>query len=361
VAETAKSLRIRVFPFEELFIWLPAAPAEGARTHLCCEQQCKGTDNRVATTIRPEVAKLQQNIERVIKGKSEVIKNLLIGFLAQGHVLLEDVPGVGKTTLAQLLARSVNLSFSRIQFTSDLLPSDIIGAIIYDQSRHEFEFKPGPLFANIVLADEINRTTPKTQSALLEAMNSAQVSVDKHTYDLPRPFMVIATQNPIEFHGTFPLPKSQMDRFLMRLEVGYPDIENEIRILREQRMAGNIDFVRPVMDAAEVLALQEEVRNVKVADELLEYLARIVAATRNSQAIELGASPRAALALRRAAQAKAFYEGRNYCVPDDIKSMVLPVLAHRIQAVHTFDGNGASATEEERVLQRILEEVEAPV
>ncbi len=315
----------------------------------------------MATTIRPEVAKLQKNIEQVIQGKSEVIKNLLIGFLAQGHVLLEDVPGVGKTTLAHLLARSLNLSFSRIQFTSDLLPSDIIGAVIYNQSTHEFDFKPGPIFANIVLADEINRTTPKTQSALLEAMNSAQVSVDKHTYDLPRPFMVIATQNPIEFHGTFPLPKSQMDRFLMRLEVGYPNLEDEVRILREQREVGNIDFVEPVMERDEVVALQEQVRNVQIAEELLYYLARLVAATRESQMIELGASTRAALALRRAAQAKAFYEGRDYCVPDDIKSMALPVLAHRIQAVRTFDGNGINGKEEERALLRILEEVEVPV
>lgn len=318
-------------------------------------------DNRVTSTIRPEVAKLQQNIELILKGKSETIKNLLIGFLAQGHVLLEDVPGVGKTTLAQLLARSLNLSFSRIQFTSDLLPSDILGAVIYDQRSHEFEFKPGPIFANIVLADEINRTTPKTQSALLEAMNSAQVSVDKHTYDLPRPFMVIATQNPIEFHGTFPLPKSQMDRFLMRLEVGYPALEDEIRILREQREVGNLDIVQPVMGAEEVLELQRRVQAVEIAEELLHYLARIVAATRQSQAIELGASTRAALALRRAAQARAFYEGRDYCVPDDIKAMVIPVLAHRIQAVHTFDSDGSDTSEEHKALARILEEVEAPL
>ncbi|MGB9692094.1 MAG: AAA family ATPase [Candidatus Sumerlaeaceae bacterium] len=317
-------------------------------------------DNRVATTIRPEVARLQQNIEQVIKGKSEVVKNLLIGFLAQGHILLEDVPGVGKTTLAQLLARSLNLSFSRIQFTSDLLPSDIIGAVIFNQSSHEFEFKPGPIFANVVLADEINRTTPKTQSALLEAMNSAQVSVDKHTYDLPRPFMVIATQNPIEFHGTFPLPKSQMDRFLMRLEVGYPSIEDEVEILRDQREVGYIEFVKPVLEAQDVLDLQRRVQKVEIADELLHYLARIVTATRESQLIELGASTRAALALRRAAQARAFYEGRDYCIPDDIKTMVVPVLAHRIQAVRTFEHNGAES-EEVRALQRILQEVEAPL
>lgn len=317
-------------------------------------------DNHVRTTIRPEVARLQQNIEQVIKGKSEVVKNLIIGFLAQGHILLEDVPGVGKTTLAQLLARSLNLSFSRIQVTSDLLPSDIIGAVIFNQSTHEFEFKPGPIFANVVLADEINRTTPKTQSALLEAMNSAQVSVDKHTYDLPRPFMVIATQNPIEFHGTFPLPKSQMDRFLMRLQVGYPSIEDEVQILREQREVGNIEFVNPVLDAAEVLELQAQVQDVEIAEELLYYLARIVTATRESQLIELGASTRAALALRRAAQARAFYEGRDYCIPDDIKTMVVPVLAHRIQAVRTFEHNGNEVAEV-RTLRRLLDEIEAPL
>ncbi|MCX7625104.1 MAG: AAA family ATPase [Candidatus Sumerlaeaceae bacterium] len=315
----------------------------------------------MATRIRPEVVKLQENIEQVIKGKSEVVKNLLIGFLAQGHILLEDVPGVGKTTLAHLLARSLNLSFSRIQFTSDLLPSDIIGAVIFNQSTHDFEFKPGPIFANIVLADEINRTTPKTQSALLEAMNSAQVSVDKQTYDLPRPFMVIATQNPIEFHGTFPLPKSQMDRFLMRLEVGYPALEDEVRILREQREVGNIEFVQPVMEAEEVLELQREVQNVEIADELLYYLAQIVAATRQSQLIELGASTRAALALRRAAQARAFYEGRRYCTPDDIKMMVVPVLAHRIQAIRTFERNGSDVSDEAQALMRILEEVDVPL
>jgi MoxR-like ATPase len=315
----------------------------------------------LTTQIRPEAAKLQNNIEQVIKGKSETVKNLLIGIFARGHILLEDVPGVGKTTLAQLLARSLSLSFSRIQFTSDLLPSDIIGVTIYDQNRHEFEFKPGPLFANIVLADEINRTTPKTQSALLEAMNSDQVSVDKRTHDLPRPFMVIATQNPIEFHGTFPLPKSQMDRFLMRLEVGYPDIEDEVRILREQREVGNIEFVQPVLTSAEMIEMQRQVNKVRIDDELLNYLARIVAATRNSQLVELGASTRGALALRRAAQAKAFFENRDFCVPDDIKSMIVPVLAHRIQVAKTFEQNSFAAGEEKAALTRISGEIEVPV
>lgn len=315
----------------------------------------------MAIEIRPEIAKLLANIEQVIKGKNDIIKNAIVCILARGHLLLEDVPGVGKTTLAQLFARSINVSFSRIQFTSDLLPSDVLGVTVFDPTRHEFDFKPGPLFACVVLADEINRTTPKTQSALLEAMNSAQVSVDKHTHDLPRPFVVLATQNPIEFHGTFPLPKSQMDRFMMRLHLGYPDLENEITILREQREAGNIDFVQPVLSGEQILAMQHEVDHVKVDEALLEYLARIVAATRNSALIELGASTRAALSLRRAAQAKAYYENRTFCVPDDIKSMVIPVLAHRIQIPQAFESEEFAHHQEEEVLREVLSEVEVPL
>ena len=210
--------------------------------------------NPLGQPIRPNIAKLQANIERVIKGKSDVVKNTLIGVMAQGHVLLEDVPGVGKTTLAHLVARSVGLSFARIQFTSDLLPSDIIGVTIYDQNRHEFEFRPGPLFANVVLADEINRTTPKTQSALLEAMNSGgSVTVDRACHPLPSPFIVLATQNPVEYHGTFPLPNSQLDRFMLRLDVGYPAPDEEALILRDTRDPGNLDFIEPVMTGAELV------------------------------------------------------------------------------------------------------------
>lgn len=315
----------------------------------------------MATAIHPEVAKLQKNLEQVIKGKSEVVKNAVIGILAGGHILLEDVPGVGKTTLAQLIARSINVSFSRIQFTSDMLPSDILGVTIYNQELHEFEFKPGPLFANIVLADEINRTTPKTQSALLEAMNSAQVSVEKHTHDLPQPFMVIATQNPIEFQGTFALPKSQMDRFLIRLHLGYPDLEDEKTILREQRDVGNIDFVQPVLSGEAMMRMQSEVNSVKIDEELLEYIAQIARASRTSRLIELGVSTRGALALRRTAQAKAYYEGREYCVPDDIKSMVIPVLAHRIQVFSTMEENAFSHNQEREALNHILSEIAVPV
>ena len=315
----------------------------------------------LSTQIHPGVEKLQNNIGQVIKGKSEVIKNVLVGILAQGHVLLEDVPGVGKTTLAQLVARSVNLSFSRIQFTSDLLPSDIIGVTIYDQRTQQFDFKPGPLFANIVLADEINRTTPKTQSALLEAMNSAQVTVDKHTHHLPQPFMVIATQNPIEFHGTFPLPKSQMDRFLLRLTIGYPHLDHEVTILREQSGVGNLDGVQPVLTSGEMLGMQRAVEQVRVDESLLEYIARIVAATRANPRIQLGASTRAALALRRATQARAFYEGRDFCVPDDVKEMTLPVLAHRIQVYRTLEAESADGTEEAMVLADLVKGIEVPM
>jgi MoxR-like ATPase len=312
-------------------------------------------------SLRPEIARLQANIELVVKGKSEVVRNSLVCILARGHLLLEDVPGVGKTTLAQCIARSLNLSFSRIQFTSDMLPSDILGVTIFDQARREFEFKAGPLFANVILADEINRTTPKTQSALLEAMNSAQVSVEKRTYDLPRPFMVLATQNPIEFHGTFPLPKSQMDRFMMRIHLGYPDLQDEITVLREQRNPGNMDILEPVISGDEMLALQEEVDGVKVDEALLEYLARIVQITRNTPQVILGVSTRGALALRRAAQARAYYEGRDYCIPDDIKSMVQPVLAHRILLQEGYDSGGHQYQHERKILQDILEQVAVPL
>lgn len=311
--------------------------------------------------IRPELARLQDNIELVLKGKSEVIRLAIICILARGHLLIEDVPGVGKTTLAQCIARSINLSFSRIQFTSDMLPSDILGISMFNQDKHEFEFKPGPLFANIVLADELNRTTPKTQSALLEAMNSAQVSAEKQTYNLPQPFMVLATQNPIEFHGTFPLPKSQMDRFLMRVHLGYPNIEEEMTVLREQRLVGDLGAVQPVISRDEIVNMQSEVDRVTIEESLLQYLAQIIYTTRNNPNILLGASTRGALALRRAAQAKAYLEGRNFCVPDDIKSMVNPVLAHRVQVQESFEGTSFLHDEERRVLGQVMAEVEVPL
>jgi len=314
------------------------------------------------TSIRPELARLQANIELVLKGKSDVVRDAIICILARGHLLIEDVPGVGKTTLAQCIARSINLSFSRIQFTSDMLPSDILGVTMYNQDQREFEFKPGPLFANIVLADELNRTTPKTQSALLEAMASSQVTSEKQTFKLPQPFMVLATQNPIEFHGTFPLPKSQMDRFLMRIHLGYPSLEDEITVLREQRLVGNLEAVQSVISDEEMLRMQHQVDMVKMEDSLLDYLARIIGATRNNPAILLGASTRGALALRRAAQARAYLDGRNFCVPDDVKGMVVPVLAHRIQVQEGFSGTSGYLHEEERrVLTDLLAQVEVPL
>lgn len=315
----------------------------------------------LSRAIRPELQALQVNIEKVIKGKRDIVQNAMICVLGQGHLLLEDVPGVGKTTLAQCLARSLNLSFSRIQFTSDMLPSDLLGITLFDQTRHEFEFKPGPLFANVVVADEINRTTPKTQSALLEAMNSAQISVEKQTYELPRPFMVLATQNPIEFHGTFPLPKSQMDRFMMRLHIGYPSVADEITVLREQRTGTGPEALEPVVSAEQMLAWQAEVETVKVDDALLEYLARIVKATRETSQIVLGVSTRGALALRRASQAKAWLEGRNYCIPDDIKEMVIPVLAHRIQVREGQEGTGFQHEQETRILNHVTERLDVPL
>ena len=311
---------------------------------------------------REKLDRLQRNIERIIKGKSEVVKKALIAMLAQGHLLIEDVPGVGKTTLAHLLASSISCSFQRIQFTSDLLPSDILGVSIYDPKKGEFEFKKGPIFANIILADEINRTTPKTQSALLEAMNTSRVSIDKLTYQLPRPFMVVATQNPVEFHGTFPLPKAQLDRFLMRLHIGYPELSDEIVILKEQKAYVNLDEIEPVLSGEEVLAMQQEVEEVKVDNDLLEYIGRIAAATRNSPHIELGVSPRGALALRRVAQAKAYFEDRDYCIPDDIKSMIEEALAHRIQVAKSFESGGIGGhREDEEILRQVVSDVEVPL
>ena len=305
--------------------------------------------------------RLKNNIASVIRGKDEVIDLCLVALLARGHLLLEDVPGVGKTTLASLLAGSINCSFQRIQFTSDLLPSDILGITIYNQNQHEFEFKPGPLFANVVLADEINRATPKTQSALLEAMNNARVSMDGHSHAMPEPFIVLATQNPLEFHGTFPLPKSQMDRFLMRIHLGYPDRENEVKILREQRMAMVDPKIDAVVSREEVVELQEHAAAVKVDDDLLDYMVRIGEATRLSALFELGCSTRGILALRRAAQAYALLDRRDYTTPDDIKYVAVPVLAHRVQVARTFERSGMIHHEDEEAIRRILDEVEVPL
>src|SRR4029434_6160520 len=277
-----------------------------------------------------QIERLQQAVETVIKGKPEAIRLAIVTLIAGGHLLVEDVPGVGKTTLAHALARALHCNFQRIQFTSDLLPSDVIGLSVYNQHSGLFEWKPGPVFANVVLADEINRTTPKTQSALLEAMAERQVTVEGVTHHVPAPFIVLATQNPIEHHGTYPLPESQLDRFMMRLRMGYPDSEDEKTILREQTLNSAVDRVVPVMHSANVLDLQHEVREVSVDEALIDYLIRIVRATRDADILDLGVSPRGSLALYHAAQALAFIEGREYVIPDDIKRLVVPIFAHRI-------------------------------
>jgi MoxR-like ATPase len=312
------------------------------------------------TQIRPEVKRLMDNIEKVIKGKPDVVRLAVAGILARGHLLFEDVPGVGKTTLAQVIALSMDVSFNRIQFTSDLLPADILGTVVYLQERHDFEFKPGPIFAGVVLADEINRSSPKTQSALLEAMSAGQVTMDKTTHPLPDPFFVIATQNPVEFHGTFPLPKSQMDRFLMRLNLGYPSIEQEVEILRNHTEFGKLDGIGPVATGDEIVTMQKSVDRVAMDDALLRYCAELAAATRTHRAVRLGVSPRGAIALRRAAQANAWIQGRQSCVPDDIKAMVPPVFAHRLQLHSNWEGDSAGKAAQ-TVLEEIVNSVAVPL
>jgi MoxR-like ATPase len=282
------------------------------------------------TVVVGQLDRLRQSIGRVIRGKAEVVDLALITLLAGGHLLVEDVPGVGKTTLAQAIARSLDGSFHRIQFTSDLLPSDIVGVSVFHRQLGEFEFKPGPIFANVILADEINRTTPKTQSSLLEAMAEGRVTVEGRTYELPRPFLVLATQNPIEHYGTYPLPESQLDRFMMRIRMGYPALEEEKEILRRQARRHPLEAVEPVMRTADLLDLQGQVREVHVEEVLIDYLMSIVEATRLSERLELGVSPRGALTLYRAAQAAALSQGRNYCLVDDLKRLVLPVFGHRV-------------------------------
>lgn len=304
---------------------------------------------------------LQENIERVIKGKAQAVELSVVCLLANGHLLIEDVPGVGKTTLAQSLARSLDCAFQRIQFTSDLLPTDILGVSIYNQETHAFEFKPGPLFANIILADEMNRTTPKTQSALLEAMNDAQVTVEHVTHRLPLPFMVIATQNPMEYAGTYPLPESQLDRFLMRISLGYPAIEDEKRILNEHGFAHPLESLSPTLNASMVLDLQKQVEQIRMDESLTDYLLSIVQATRESDMLSLGVSPRGALALFRTSRALALVRGRSYCLPDDIKSLAPFVFSHRVVMNLGQDTGGDHTQQAIRVIQAIVDEIPVPL
>jgi len=314
-----------------------------------------------AVELEPRLRKLQQAIEAVVRGKPEPVKLALVTLLAEGHLLIEDVPGVGKTTLARSLAQGFDCTFRRIQFTSDLLPSDILGVSVFNQSGQAFEFRRGPIFANVVLADEINRTTPKTQSALLEAMSEGKISVDNQTYALPRPFMVVATQNPIEHHGTYPLPESQLDRFMLRIRMGYPEGGAEKEILRHQNHLPNVEQIAPVLQAKDILDAQRSVAEVRMDDALLDYILAIVEATRRSEFLLTGASPRGSLALHRAAQALAYYEGRGYCIPDDIKRLTLPVLSHRVIVSAKYASPHRRSDEAEEILAEILQSIEVPL
>ena len=300
-------------------------------------------------------------IETVVKGKSEIVKLALIGLFAGGHLLVEDVPGVGKTTLAHALALVMRCRFHRIQFTSDLLPSDIIGISVYNQTRLDFEFKPGPIFSNVILADEINRTTPKTQSALLEAMSEGQVTVDNQTFLLPKPFLVLATQNPIEHHGTYPLPESQLDRFLMRIQIGYPSLQAEKEIFRSQSKSHPLENLGPVITGDEILEIQNSVKRISVDDAIVQYALRIVDKTRQSDFLSLGVSPRGSLALLRAGQANAYVEGRDYCLPDDVKKLVASVLAHRVIVNNRSSSTLRSNEQAEAILRDIVDSVEVPL
>jgi len=297
------------------------------------------------------------NVERVIRGKRETIRTAMIGLLAGGHLLLEDVPGVGKTMLARALAQTVSCTLKRIQFTPDLLPSDIMGVSIYNQKLQDFQFRPGPIMANFVLADEINRTSPKTQAALLEAMEEEHVTVDGVTYDLPKPFILMATQNPIEHEGTFMLPEAQLDRFMLRLSLGYPDADAEMDMLELTARRHPIETLRPIISKEELIELQKRVREIHIDRSLREYIIRLAQLSREHPAVWLGASPRAAAALMRAAQARAMMADRAYVIPDDVKAMVKPVWGHRliVKAEARARGKDSSA-----ILDELLHRVPVP-
>jgi len=305
------------------------------------------------------IAALQANVEKVIRGKSEVVQFAIAALLAKGHILLEDVPGVGKTTLAHAIARSMSLSFQRIQCTSDLLPADIVGVTIYNQEAQEFEFVSGPIFTNILLADEINRATPKSQSALLEAMSEGTITLDKRHMPLPDPFCVIATQNPVEHVGTYPLPESQLDRFLMKLTIGYPNSTDERKLLRSGGAQDVLEHLQPVLDEADVRELQLQVGNIHVNESLVEYLMSIVQTTRSHAEVALGVSTRGALTFYKACQALAMVLGRDFVVPEDIKRLAEPVLSHRI-IMRDRRALRGDMTPEASFIQRIVNEIPVP-
>lgn len=305
-----------------------------------------------------EVEKILLNIEKVMIGKREVAELSLIALLAKGHVLLEDVPGVGKTMMVKSLAKSVGLEFKRIQFTPDLLPSDVVGVSIYNPSTMQFEFRPGPLLGNIILADEINRTSPKTQSALLEGMGEASVTIDGNTIDIPQPFFVMATQNPIEYEGTYPLPEAQLDRFLLKIQMGYPSQDEEMDVLRRAENSTPIQSVQPVVTAEQVLKMQELVQEVHIEDNVKFYIVQLARATREDSRVYLGVSPRASIALMKAAQAYAFIKGRDYVKPDDVQYLAKFVFSHRILLKPEARYEGFT---EEMIVERIVEHIPVPV
>jgi len=313
----------------------------------------------VDSVDRAGLDRLSDQLNSVVVGKPEPIRMALVALLAEGHVLIEDVPGVGKTLLARAIAVSIDSPFRRIQFTPDLLPSDILGSSVYSSGTGEFLFKPGPIFANVILADEINRTTPRTQSALLEAMSDGQVSIEGTTHVLPKPFFVLATQNPFEFEGTYALPESQLDRFMLRIKMGYPARSEERRILTMHRQGAPVETLNPVISGEEIVRLQHAVRNVRVDDSVSDYLLEIVRATRDHEDLRVGVSTRGALTLYRAAQALAFLNGRDFVVPDDLKALLGSVLAHRIVGKSFLQAGEFAAAE--AILRDIVDRIEVPV
>lgn len=306
-------------------------------------------------------AAIEQSLRTIIRGNDDVVRMAMVAVLARGHLLIEGVPGVGKTTLAHTLARTLDCTFQRIQFTSDMLPSDLLGISVYSAVEQQFEFKAGPVFTNILLADEINRTTPKTQSALLEAMNEGQVTMDGHSHPLPQPFLVLATQNPVEHHGTYPLPESQLDRFLVRVRMGYPHADNEREILRSEAGAARLEQVRPAASGADVIAMQDEVTQVKVDDSLVDYALAIVNRTRESESLALGVSPRGSIMLYRAAQAMAYLDGRKFCTPEDFKTLAVAVFSHRVVINARYSSTLKKSEQAETIIRDIIQSVPVPV
>jgi MoxR-like ATPase len=323
-------------------------------------ERTTGSETLSIETITPQLQSLVDNMEQIIFGKRDAIGLCVVGLLARGHILIEDVPGIGKTTLAQGLARSIDCEFNRIQFTNDMLPTDILGVSILNPHTRDFDYREGPIFANVVLADEINRTPPKTQSALLEAMSEFHVTVEGKTRMLPEPFMVLATQNPIEYEGTYTLPEAQLDRFLLRVEIGYPMEDDELRVMRRHSPQKALADLEPALTAQQVVDLQNFARSVQVEESVARYMLAIIKGTRNSPHVRLGVSPRGSMALYEACQANALLHGRDYVTPGDVKTMTVPVLAHRLLIKSQSGPLSGTSRDREIVLMEILESVPVP-